>query len=249
MKELEKLLKYHAGELQEEEKKVLDEKLKVQPELNQILSLIDDVNNTLKDEELKNFISTLGVTQNQFLDSETNKTVKKHNLKFTWQLLAAASIVIVLVSSTIVYYSNFGSNHNSIFNHFYKKYEASLLTRSNNTNNDELVIAIQLYDRGKYQDAITIFEKIIKKDATNTAAYFFAGASYIETKAYSKAITCMKFVIEQKDTAFAEHAKWYLALCYVKTNQLKEANQLLNNISKGNSVYHLMAADVLKRLN
>jgi Uncharacterized protein conserved in bacteria len=247
MEQLEKIIRYLDGEVVGEERQLLEKEIESDSSLQQTLRLIQDVNQTLADEDLMNFVNQLRDVQ-----TETNQSVASERKKkkvIIWRALAAACIVTVLTISAVIYFGNLHPSNDKIFATFYHRYEAELLTRSGEPSDvSELIKAIQLYDKGDYPEAIQKFESIIKSDASNTAARFFIGASYVELKNYTKAIDNFNYVITRNDTAFVEHAEWYLSLCYLKTNQTAKANALLHKIANGATFYKVMASEVLSKM-
>jgi tetratricopeptide (TPR) repeat protein len=254
MEQLEKIIKYLDGEVIGEEKKSFEQELASNNTLREKLELVKDVSSTLADEDLSNFISKIrDITatvnkENTYKQKDTTDDRKTSAFKIKLRYLSAASVFLVLAISSIFYSSLTGPKNEKIFNQFYQKYESSIITRSNTHETNDLIIAIQLYDRGNYTEAISRFTALLKKDNTNTTAHFFIGMSYMETKAYDKAITNFNAIIAQKDTAFVEHAEWYMALCYVRINRMKQASELLNQIATSSSFYKIKAVDLMKKL-
>jgi len=258
MKELEKIIQYLDGDMNVEEKQLFELELKSNPMLAQQLRLTQQVDQLLADNELFTFIENLQTAKEQFKNEEIralNEDYKETNSKFkqnfflSRKLLTAAAVILLVVISSVVYNIISVPTNDRLFKQYYQKYEADIITRSSViTDVNALIAAIQQYDKGNYPVAIVKFEEILKSDKDNTAAHFFVGVSYIETNNYEKAIKNLSFVITQNDTAFIEHAEWYLALCYVKTKQTNKANALLSKIAGRQTFYKLMAMDVLKKL-
>ena len=257
MKELEKIIQYLDGDLKVEEKQLFELELKSNPLMSQQLRLTQQVDNLLADNELFNFLENLRIAKEQFNKEEPSlfengkddHSKFKQSFFFGKKLLAAAAVVLLVVISSVVYTIFSVPTNDRLFNQYYQKYEADIVTRSSvTTDASALISAIQQYDKGNYDSAITKFEDILKVDKNNTAAHFFIGVSYIETNNFEKAIRNLSFVISQNDTAFIEHAEWYLALCYVKTKQTTKANSLLTKIAGRQTFYKLMAMEVLKKL-
>jgi tetratricopeptide (TPR) repeat protein len=147
------------------------------------------------------------------------------------------------------------SSNDKIFASYYKRYEANYEASEVNTrgtadvnNVSKLINAVQLYDQGKFIPAIGQFEEILKTDAGNMAAHFFAGIALIEIRDYDKAIENLLFVISKKDMAYIEHSEWYLALCYLKKNETSKAVTMLKTIADNNSYYKTRALELLKQL-
>lgn len=258
MKELEKIIQYLDGDMKVEEKQLFELELKSNSMISQQLRLTMQVDQLLADNELFTFMENLQIAKKQFENEELsmrNEDSKGTNSKFKKTLflgrkfLTAAAVILVVVISSVVYNIISVPTNDRLFKQFYQKYEADILTRSSVVNDvNALISAIQQYDKGNYSIAIVKFEEILKTDINNTSAHFFVGISYIETNDYEKAIKHLSVVITQNDTAFIEHAEWYLALCYVKTKQTNKANTLLTKIAGRPTFYKLMANDVLKKL-
>ncbi|MDP4290827.1 MAG: hypothetical protein Q8908_07075, partial [Bacteroidota bacterium] len=63
-----------------------------------------------------------------------------------------------------------------------------------------------------------------------------------------KAIHEFKFIIDQKNNLFVENAQWYLALCYLKNNQVEAAKDLFVQISNSSNSHNQEATQILKRI-
>jgi TolA-binding protein len=254
MEQLEKIIKYLDGEVIGTEKESFEQELATDNKLKEKLELVKEVNAALADEDLSNFIAKIkdiNASLNQESASKSNHvddTKKTSAFLIKKRYLSAAAVLLIFAISSIFYLNFSGPKNEKIFDQFYEKYESSVITRSNNSETNDLIIAIQLYDRGKYTEAITRLTVLLEQDNTNTTARFFIGLSYMETKSYTKAITNFSAIIAEKDTAFVEHAEWYMALCYVRINHMKQASELLNQIATGSSFYKIKAVDLMKKL-
>jgi len=247
MEQLEMIIKYLDGEVIGEEKQLFEKELESNNSLKETLRLVQEVDKTIADENLVSFVEQLKETQ--IAVNKENQLQPKKRIVHIWKMLAAASFIIVLIASALLYSNYIKPSNDKIFANLYHRYEADILTRSAEPSDvSDLIKAIQQYDKGNYQEAITKFEAIIKSDANNTAARFFIGVSFIETKNFTKAIENLSYVVVQNDTAFVEHAEWYLALCYIKTKQTSQANTLLHKIASGNTIYKILATDALRKM-
>lgn len=247
MENLEKMIKYLDGEVIGEERQKLEQEIANDSTAKETIDCINETGKIIADNELVDFIAKMNQVDAEYKQS---LLVKKpaNNFRFlNKKLLMAASIVLLLSIFTVINFIIPPSN-NALYDKFYTKYDACVVTRSGDNTTDEITIAIQLYDKGKYSEALEKFNKIIKQDNKNTAAHFFAGVSYMEIKAYDKAIQSLNTVIAQNDTAFLEHAEWYLALCYLKSNHANQAKTLIKQIASSESYYRAMATDLSKKV-
>lgn len=255
MKNLERIISYLGNEMTGNEILLLENDLKTDLTLQQTLEFVKEVDSTLADKEYISFAEKLQDVRIKFKYNkdnskiEDNKITSKHKFSLGWNLMTIAASLILIIFTVAVIKFTLKPTPESIFAQYYNRYEANIETRSEPTvGTSSLIIAIQLYDKGSYIAAIQSFLNIIKSDSNNTAARFFLGVSYMETKNISKAIENLNFVINQNDTAFVEHAEWYLALCYIKNGQKNDAISMLNKISTSQNFYKKMAVDVLKKL-
>ena len=58
------------------------------------------------------------------------------------------------------------------------------------------------------------------------------GVSNFEEKKYPEAKQSFGKVIDDKNNLYIDQAQWYLALCYLNTNETEKAKQLLTTIGK-----------------
>jgi len=255
MENLEKIIKYLDGELMDEEKISLENELIQNPKMQETIKLVKEIDQIISDEDMVNFITKLNQIKSDFNSESENKShsinylskLISHNWFVYNKFLVAASIIVFIIISSVLYY-NASPLSEKLFNQYYTAYDISVITRSNNSETDNLVIAIQLYDKKMYNEAIEKFNEILKTDKNNTAAHFFIGMAYMETRAFDKAIENLNEVITLQDTAFLEHAEWYLALCLLKTNQVLQAKNMVNQIKVSDSYYRAIATDLSKKL-
>jgi tetratricopeptide (TPR) repeat protein len=234
-----------------EEKLLFEKEITSDKEFHQTLELTQEVDTIIRDTELVNFVNTIDeIIANNLNKKERSSSVinpgNKNNFFLRRKFLIAASISLFIVISSLLYFTNSTSNE-KLYSQFYYKYDACIVTRGNN-NTDALIVAIQLYDKKQYKEAIVKFNDIIKIDNHNSVAYFFIGVSYMEIHSFEKAIQSLNIVINQKDTAFLEHAEWYLALCYLKTNKTSLAKSLIKQIAASDSYYHSKANNLSRKL-
>jgi len=71
----------------------------------------------------------------------------------------------------------------------------------------------------------------------------------MEEEKYQKAKTSFDNIISDKDNLFIEQAKWYLGMCYLKTENTEKAENVLKEIIKEESYYKDVAVKVLKDLD
>jgi tetratricopeptide (TPR) repeat protein len=71
----------------------------------------------------------------------------------------------------------------------------------------------------------------------------------MEEKMYNEAEKSFTTVIDNNNNLFIESARWYLALCYVKTEDIDKAIPLFQSIRKEGGLYSKDAKKVLRKIN
>jgi tetratricopeptide (TPR) repeat protein len=242
MENVKKIIQYQDGDASETDAQI-ELKISENKRLKKIFELNNEINRISNDKGLLNFIEKTSSLRNEY--SENPKIAKTIHLK-NWFLAASIFIISGLL---VFYFVNKRNPNDRIFGQFYSKYEISIATRSGIADINELTAAIQYYDQCQYKEAIIRFNKILSTDKNNISALFFSAVSYMEIKDYQKAAVNFKCVINLKDTAFAEHASWYLALCYIKTNNIQMARNIISQIAESDSYYRAKACELSKKLN
>ena len=110
----------------------------------------------------------------------------------------------------------------------------------------EAVIRLQQKD---FATESVLFKKILDKDNSNIAVWFYYGISNIETKNYENSIKAFNTIIKQNDNLYIEHAEWYLGLCYLKNNQKEKAiDQFMLVASNPDNFHRQEAKNILEKL-
>lgn len=90
--------------------------------------------------------------------------------------------------------------------------------------------AINKFKAGKYDEAVTLFQQIIADNSIDYKALYYEGVCYYELGKVQKAIGNFELVININSVEFAEDARWYIALCYIKLNDKETALKKLQEI-------------------
>lgn len=97
---------------------------------------------------------------------------------------------------------------------------------------DSMQTGLQMYNDGKYAEALVQFEKIIQSDTTNYTAKQYAGLAALRLKDYNKALAWFK-ELETYSGNQSNPAQLYQALTLMERNQSDDAakaKQLLQQI-------------------
>ncbi len=113
------------------------------------------------------------------------------------------------------------------------KHHAPTVMRSESVDNEDFMLAMEAFRSGWYEIAIDRLEKLVSDEANNEILLYI-GLSYLyQSQAnYTMAAFYLRDVLEE-DTPFKkEEAQWYIALCYLKMGEIKQAYEILERIEK-----------------
>jgi hypothetical protein len=143
--------------------------------------------------------------------------------------LAAAVILIGIVSSAILVFS---SSNQSLYKSYYAPFnEAFGNYRGNNgVTNTSITKGVKLYISANYIDAIVLFQKLYEENPGDPVSSFYLGLSQLGNSDFLKAISLFEAHLKTFEV-YQPEVKWYLALCYLKTDRVNDAYLLLEDLS------------------
>jgi tetratricopeptide (TPR) repeat protein len=237
--------RYNAGEMDNAEKKWFIKELAVNEKLRKEVELRRRTDTVLKDMDIMNLRSKLSAIEKSREAPVPRGMPGRHiNIKY-----AAAIAGFVLIGS-IALLSNRHMNADEIVNRFYKPYEATSSLRSDETiNNQDYKMALDYYNIHDYRNAAIYFKKVLAYDPGNMNSEFLNGISNFENQNYPEARGSFSKVIADNNNYYIDHAQWYLALCYLKTNEKLKAIDQLTIIEKSKTIYRKDARKILRSLN
>jgi len=162
---------------------------------------------------------------------------------------AAVFAGFALVTSLILF-SGRSLTSEELVDRFYKSYEAPSGQRSASTEaNIDYILGLKYYNEHDYANAAAQFAKVLKTNPDDMQTHLLSGVSNMEEKRYNEAKKSFTTVIDDNNNLFIESAQWYLALCYLKTDEKEKATEILNSIKNEGGFYCKDARKVLRKLN
>jgi tetratricopeptide (TPR) repeat protein len=237
--------RYNAGEMSEVENQWFQKELEGNKKLRDEVEFRKKTDLALRNYDIIRLRSKLAEIEKRRATEVPVKNPGKHiNMKY-----AAAIAGLVLLGSIALFTGSRNLTTNEILDRFYKLYETPTSNRSVQLQaNDVFSVAIENYNVRDYKAAIAGFTKVLQSDPDNMQTTLLYGISNYEMKNYPVAKQSFIKVAEENDNMYFEDAQWYLALCYLKTNEQDQAIEQFNNIKKSTSIYRKDARKILRQL-
>lgn len=239
------LIRYLDNELSAEEKEALHHELQQNKSLQDQLQNLSITQHVVKNYGLKMKVGQLH--QEMMEEFRESKTIKKDvPVKALWPVLLriAAGLLILVFSYGLYQYATVTPD--TVFSNNYQPY--SLGTSRSGQSNEVIVKAYQQKD---YASVLTQYSSLSSPDQS---ALFFAGQSYFATRDYANATLCFNKLLALNSSThtrdFNDDTEYYLALSYLKTNSIKTAYPLLQQIhDNANHLYNdKVSSGVMRRL-
>lgn len=244
---LETIEKYIDGELADKELINFEELISTNSSLNRDYQLSLEINNSIIEDDVLQLRETLDYMYND------DFKVKRLSNRFSKRKIFYAAASIALLVATGGLYKSITSSkmsNSSIFEKYYHPYEVAVTYRSGNTEVDRVFLsALQKYEEQDYEKAMMLFEQLLEVKENDMALNLYSGITYMEEEEYQNASTSFNSIIENNNNLFVEHAKWYLSLCYVITEDKENAIKLLDELVQEDSYYKKDARRILREIN
>jgi tetratricopeptide (TPR) repeat protein len=240
--------KYIYGELDVDDIQHFEHALDSESSLKKEYLLYTDINQAILEEDVMMLRGSLDAIYAEVHETKTKKLPAEFPKRKIYY--AAASLALLIATGGIVYeYSKPPLNNSAIYSKYFAPYEVSVTYRSGNEEVDRILInALEKYENQDYKNAVQLFEKVLETRSNDIAANLYSGISLMETEKYQKATKSFQTIITHNNNLFIEQAKWYLAMCYIKTDHTEKARSILNELVAYDSFYKKPAKKVLRDL-
>jgi len=193
-------------------------------------------------------------------DKSTQNKYKTFQINYSWAISIAAAIIGI---AFIIWQPHKSSNQN-IYNTYALAYARTNILESDNTiktrggaiyfenlsPSDNMIIseALLLYHDQNYRASKTIFEQVLVHKAKNDELMLYMAISQLFSNDIDNAINNLVDLTKLSNYLFKDQADYYLALAYIRSNQVSKARKLLKDIKEGNSEYANQAAEMLNEM-
>jgi tetratricopeptide (TPR) repeat protein len=236
--------RYSAEEMSDAEKQWFRKELNGNEKLRNEVNLRKRTDEVLKNHKIISLRNKLSEIERR---REANIPVR-NTKKPTYIIYAAVIAGMILIGSiTLFTGKNFSSEE--IMNRYYKAYEPPTTQRSGQSDtNDDFILALEFYNTHDYAKAAILFNKVLKTNPGDMQSIFLNGVANFEERKYPEANQSFVKVISDDNNLFIETAKWYLALCYLKTDEKVKAIHQLKIIKKEGGIYRYDAKKIIRKL-
>jgi len=237
--------RYNAGEMDEAEKQWFRKELRNNEKLRKEVELRSRTDTVLKNQDLMNLRNKLNA-----IEKQRQEPVPVRKSRRTVNIRYAAAIAGLIIIGSIVLFSSRKASNDEILSQYYMPYDVASTSRSGDAviTPDYYKLAVEYYNIHDYRNAAKYFNMVLEIDPENMQTELLNGISNFENQNYPEASGSFAKVIADKNNFYVDHAQWYLALCYLKTDETEKAVEQLAIIGKSKTIYRKEARKILRSL-
>ena len=241
------LQRYLDNDLSERELTRFEQELSASQELLADLNLSQEVDEAISDTEILDFRSQLNQLRNETRRSEPGRRVFRFSRPWHYAASAAVALLVAIGLATVL---GRPLSNKDLFVKYIKPYELVLTNRSQDAEIEKFWMSRggDCYINQNYTEAAEWYIKVLEANPNYMEAELYLGISHMESLEYVDASNSFETVIEQNDNLYIQPAEWYLAGCFLATNETDRARRQLAMIASSNGVHKDEAARMLKRM-
>lgn len=237
--------RYNAGEMSDTEKQWFLRELEGNKKLRNEVDLRRHTDDILKNQNVMSLRNRLSEIERR--RNEVKSPVKKSK-KIVYINYAALITGIIIIGSLIIYQGKNISSENLV-KQYYKAYEPPTSQRSVQSSTDaDFTLALEYYNIHDYTKAATLFSKVLENKPNDMQTVLLKGVSNFEERKYPEAKQSFGKVIDDNNNLYVDHARWYLALCYINTGEKEKALPLFELIGQERGIYQKDAKKIIREL-
>lgn len=236
--------RYLSGEMNEAEKDWFQNELAKNEKLRKEITLRQLTDSALRNHDVLQLRNKLTGIATRKAEEVPVKKSRKHKT-----MIRAAIFTGLILCGSLALINNRDMPTDEIFDRYYQGYDMTTPIRSvRDASNSDYSTALEYFNIKDYRNAAYYFSKVLSSDSRYMESVMMIGVSRFEEENYPDAQLSFKEVIEDNKNLFVEDAQWYLALCYLKTDEKDKAINSLKYIKQTGSIYSRNAKKILRKI-
>jgi tetratricopeptide (TPR) repeat protein len=236
--------RYISSEMTESERQWFLKEMEGDPDLKREVELRKNTSEMLKKHAVLSLRTKLIALEKNRQERMRSRSIRRMAILKYAAVLTGAAII-----TSLILFTGKTLTSEEIVSQFYNTYEAPSGQRTASSEaNTDYILGLKYYNEHDYRNAASQFAKVLKNNPDDMQTHLLSGVSNMEEKQYNEAKKSFTTVIDDNNNLFIESARWYLALCYLKTDDKYKASQLLVSIKNEGGIYSRDAKKVLKKI-
>jgi len=236
--------RYNCAEMSDSEKKWFEKELEGNAKLRNEVLLRKQTDDILRNQDVISLRSKLSRIE---MERKAVKPVPRFSKGKIFKSAAVITIILLIGSITLI--NRVSISTDDLLKPYDKPYQPSTGQRSVQINNNEdFTQGLEYFNTSDYRNAALCFTKVVEANPKDMAATLLNGISNYEDTEYTEAKVSFVKVIDDNKNLYIDQAQWYLAECYIRTDEKEKAVKLLEAIKNEDGYYSQNARKLLRKL-
>jgi predicted Zn-dependent protease len=242
----ERIKKYLAGELAAAERNAFEQEMENDPFLMESIEGWSTNEPPATMEQLNALEGDLYASIDARVKEQPKKGKIIHLSFFRYAVAASVIGILALLSWRLFITPNAVSGQEIYASYFKPLTHPDATVRGENDTTTEAQ-AVAAYEREDYFEAVKHYEKLVANNPDNVKNNLFLGISFLGSNQPKKAIDILSKITASEEFHF--DIQWYLALAYIKSKDISQAQTTLTNLTKEENYYQTEAKEILDKLD
>jgi tetratricopeptide (TPR) repeat protein len=237
--------KYLMGEMDQQSKNEFERKLEEDDKLRNEYELHKEIKDAVQEDEvmeLRDQLEELG---------HSVKTERKFNLKRSDLFAIAASFTLFIGIGLLMLFHNQLTHPDDLYASYFETYPSIYSQRSVGGDSPLGIIkekAFLAYEKENWDESRSYFRQLFEKNPEKVEYPFYLGVINLKLDNPDDAIEQFQTILENKNPLFEDQAIWYMALGYLKKNNIERSVHYLNRIISEDMANKEKASELINKL-
>ena len=198
--------------------------------------------------ELEQHVKTAIISTKKDTLKARLQQLEQSKKSYKFYLTRIAASIIIALSVFGIWQQNQPTDNQQLFAEYFQPY-ANIIAPSarGDEANDTKTEAFKSYDAKNYTLASKRFENLFETTETSYCL-FYQAICELQLENTTKAISLLRAHQKYSDKV-SEHRNWYLALAYLKANNIEQSKVLLQQIISKKTYKYKAAEKIIKKIN
>ncbi|MGB8491552.1 MAG: hypothetical protein WCE64_10905 [Bacteroidales bacterium] len=161
----------------------------------------------------------------------------------------AATLTAAIIVGGLIYLSERPMPNSKLAEKYFRFYSPTATSRMGEiAGQSDYSIGLEYFNFHDFKNSAFYFNRIIESNPDDMHATLLKGISDFENRDYVAASIAFGIILENNKNIFTDNARWYLAMCYLLTDQKSKASEQMKIIKHSESIYRRAAGRVLRHL-
>ncbi|MGB3468515.1 MAG: hypothetical protein WBA74_24735 [Cyclobacteriaceae bacterium] len=224
----EQIEQYVSGKMPASEQEDFESQLKVDPVLDEQVTLYRQADDVFSNTAMTDFALTLEDVKQEYKNRQQSSPGKNRQIPpFVWYGIAA-SVLLFLIG--LAFWPTSPTDSLAWDQENYTPYPAQVQRNADSNYPEPLRYALIAYREKQYNQAVLLLDPFTTDDYYGSLASFYKAQALMASGEIQKAIPLWETQLAGTETAYRQSIQWYLALCYIRNEEIPKARTLASEI-------------------